>query len=238
MKRVLRRLYFYYFYSISVLTYLLLFPMAYCLLLNKKTYTAMHSLRRFWARMVLFLTFIRCDVTKEFQPEKDKTYIYCGNHFSNLDIIVCLAYLPSYFGFLGKTELKSLPGIQLFFRTIDIDVNRKNAAQSAMSYKKSVMALKEGKSLVIFPEGGIIGEPRLHPFKDGPFDLGIRTKTEIIPFAMPDNYKLLPDGINEAKAGKIRLILHKAFETSHLKKEDNEKLRDEVFKVINTSLSN
>ena len=103
MKSVLRRLYFYYFYSISVLTYLLLFPMAYCLLLNKKTYPLLHSLRRFWARMILVLTFIRCEVTKEFQPEKGKTYIYCGNHFSNLDIIVCLAYLPSYFGFLGKS---------------------------------------------------------------------------------------------------------------------------------------
>ena len=106
--------------------------------------------------------------------------------------------------------------------------------RSAASYKRSLKALQEGRSLVIFPEGGIFGNPlKLDEFKDGAFQLAVRQNIPILPIVMPDNRHIFPDGKGLAKAGKIRLILHQPVEAG----DDAEKLKREVYRILQEDLT-
>jgi 1-acyl-sn-glycerol-3-phosphate acyltransferase len=238
MRLVLRRLYYYYFYFVFGATILLLWPRILYLLAKPKRYPRAHLLRRRWARAVLWLTGMRREAQGLEKINWQETHIFIGNHFSNLDILLLTASLPAYFSFLGKEELESVPFLGRFFSTIDIMVDRSSHAKSALSYRKSLQALQEGRSLIIFPEGGIIGEaPRLHPFKDGPFDMAVRASVPVVPFSMPDNWRRLPDDRKEGKPGKIRIILHPPLPVEGLSKEDVPHLCRTAYQIVAEDLA-
>src|SRR5690606_22881097 len=113
--------------------------------------------------------------------------------------IFCLSLLcKNNFFFLGKEELLKNPVTSLYFKTIDIPVNRKSKISAFKAFKKSEEKLKQGLSLIIFPEGKIGDEypPLLHPFKNGPFKLAISLKIPILPVSIENSWKLMwDDGI-------------------------------------------
>lgn len=127
-------------------------------------------------------------------------------------------------------------GFKHFFRSVDIPVNRDSKISSFKAFKKAAENLKEGRSLIIFPEGKIPDDypPRLNEFKNGPFRLAIELKIPIIPVTCIDNWKLIWDTGLETGGhpGIAHVFVHKAIETAHLSIDDADALKDEVFNVI------
>ena len=93
---------------------------------------------------------------------------------------------------MAKAEFGKIPLFGIFFRTIDIPVNRGSATERFKALKKAETALEEGYSLIIFPEGGIGPHPpKMQPFKNGPFRLATDKKVPVVPIAYIDNWKIL-----------------------------------------------
>lgn len=227
------RLYYYYFRGVLAALFIVSYPVFYILLRRPGLHRAAHRLRGILCKPLFVLTGIRSQVIWKSRPDFSRTYIIVSNHTSELDIFHLLKELPLYYGFLGKAELTDNMALRMFFGATDIEVDRQSGERSALAYRKSVEALRSGKSLVIFAEGGIYGDPRkLNEFKDGAFQMAIRNKIPILPMSMPDNWKVLPDEKKIAKPGKIRLILHEAVETAHLKPDEMESLKNSVFNTI------
>jgi 1-acyl-sn-glycerol-3-phosphate acyltransferase len=84
-----------------------------------------------------------------------KAYIICPNHASNLDISAMCVLVNNNNSFMGKQELADGLVTGLFFRSVDIPVNRESKMSSFRAFKKASEKLQEGISLVIFPEGMI-----------------------------------------------------------------------------------
>lgn len=139
---------------------------------------------------------------------------------------------------MAKAELSDIPLFGIYFKTIDIEVDRKHGEGGAKAFRKAVKVSEDGYDLVIFPEGGIHPDPlAVKPFKDGAFQIAIRRGIPILPVGLPDNYKIFPDEQRMAKPGKIRVILHEPLETSHVQVADMDvlkgKLKDIIQKDIN-----
>ena len=228
-----QRLYFYYFKAVSGVIYLLLYPAFYIYLKKPENYHKANALRGTGARVAMLLCRIRPRNIIKARLDTKRTYIVCANHRSELDIIHLIAKLPLFIGFMAKSELTESRLMRIFFDTIDIPVDRSRGEQSAAAYRRAVRALQSGQSVVIFAEGGIIpGPENVKPFKDGAFQMAIRHGYPILPITLPDNDKVLPDGGNIGKPGKIRLILHEVVETTGLKAEDVEDLKNKVYQTI------
>ncbi|MGZ5244744.1 MAG: lysophospholipid acyltransferase family protein [Bacteroidia bacterium] len=234
-----QRLYYFYFYALLAVLFVLLYPAFVFLLKDPKNHPKAHKVRKFGCRALLFLTGIRYKIEKQGDIDFSQTYIITPNHTSNLDIFVLLAALPGYFCFMGKAELVAIPLFGISFKKgLDIEVERGSTENSALAYKRTVTALRNHKSVVIFPEGGIFPDPYyLNPFKEGAFRIAIRQKTPVLPIVLPDNHKLLPDEEKRAKAGKIRIILHNPIDTSSLKDSDSEVLKNQVYQLIAKDIS-
>ena len=138
---------------------------------------------------------------------------------------------------MGKEELLKNFAIGIFFRSVDIPVNRESKMSSFRAFKKATERLTGGTSVVIFPEGKIPDDypPRLHEFKNGPFRLAIELKIPIIPVTSPDTWKIMWDtGIEKgSKPGICNIFVHQPIETSHLTIDDADALRDKVYNIIN-----
>ena len=139
---------------------------------------------------------------------------------------------------MAKAELSDIPFFGIFFKTIDIEVDRQSGEGGARAYRKAVKALNNNYNVVIFPEGGIHPDPQVvKPFKEGAFQLAIRQKTDILPVGMPDNYKILPDEANRAKPGKIRIILHEPLSTRDVNIKGVEGLKQSLFDILQKDLN-
>ena len=166
----------------------------------------------------------------------DKPFIVCANHTSNLDIAAITGIMQGNFAFLGKEELVRNPVLGMFFRTIDIPVNRESKIASFRAFKKADEYLQQGMSLVIFPEGKIGYEypPILHEFKNGPFRLAIERQIPIVPVCIDQLWKLMwDDGFKYGShPGVGQLWVHEPIETKGMNVDDADSLKEQVYQKL------
>ncbi|MFY0601137.1 MAG: 1-acyl-sn-glycerol-3-phosphate acyltransferase [Cyclobacteriaceae bacterium] len=209
--RILLRLYSIYTYIIFVLTFLAFVPTMIVLAQKKRFHKTALQLNTAWSWIYFKAIFIKVKFSFEEKLERGKTYIFCANHFSYLDIpIIAGLHLP--FKFIGKSSIAKVPIFGYMFKTLHITVNRSNIMSRARSLKKTQESLKEGFNMMFFPEGGILTKspPKMVGFKDGAFRLAIEENIPVVPITFPDNYVILPDDDSfMIRPRKCRVIVHK-----------------------------
>lgn len=141
---------------------------------------------------------------------------------------------------MGKDELLNNPVLGIFFKTIDISVNRDSKISAFRAFKKAGENLEKGMSLVIFPEGKIDDHypPKLGEFKNGPFRLAIDKNIPLVPVSITNVWKInWDDGAKYgSKPGICDIYVHKPINTSELADVDSDILKEKVFQLIDSKL--
>lgn len=220
-----------------VLGLLVLFPVFYILLLKEEWFPLAFKLKRFWARWIVTIPGIRVDVAKDFNLKKINTpVVFCANHVSYLDIVVSYIVIPHYFVFMGKQELKKAPLFNIFFKKMNILVDRKSKVGSHKAFIQAGQEIEKGNSMFLFPEGTISKEPKkLKPFKNGTFKLAIDKQVPVVPITFLNNWKLLQNGgffKANGRLGISKVIIHPPIETKGMTEVDLVSLRHQVHSII------
>lgn len=172
--------------------------------------------------------------------DKKQTYIFCANHTSNLDILAFCLLARGTYHFMGKEELMRNPVLGIFFRTIDIPVNRESKIGAFKAFKRAADNLDQGMSLIIFPEGKIDNSypPVLQEFKNGPFRLAMEKGIPIVPVSIQNLWQIMwDDGVKHgSRPGIVDIYVHKPILTNILANQSDENLRDRVYAIINSKL--
>ena len=169
--RLLYKLWFLVVFFVSIL---LLYPLFKFLLAKPSRYPSAFKLMRAWAGFLQWSILAPVKVEKR-APLPPPPYIICANHSSYLDIVQMYNVVPDYFLFMGKHTLRKWPLFRMFFKDMNITVNRTNRVEAARSLERSAAALRKGECIAIFPEGTIpYSAPRLGTFKAGGFQIGDR----------------------------------------------------------------
>lgn len=236
----LRRIWCGWFFLSGFLFFLPLYPAFLILLSRESWFIYAWKLKKVWAHWILLTTGIRYSVVQEEELDPGQAYVITPNHFSYLDILTTSIALPNYFHFMGKAELKRIPMFGIFFRRMNISVDRSSRKDSHKAYKRARKDLRKGISLAIFPEGTIPAQaPELGQFKNGAFRLAIEMQVPVIPVSFPDNWRLFPDSGRYrfiVQPGHSRIFIHKPIPTSGLDQNDVAMLREKVSQVIRTKL--
>lgn len=164
-----------------------------------------------------------------------RTYIFCANHTSFLDIATMAGLMKGNYAFVGKSDIIHVPLFGLMFRKMHIPVDRESKMASAKAFLQMKKSLQSGKSLIIFPEGGILTQnpPEMVEFKEGAFRLAIETQTPIVPITLKWAWKVLPDdNTRRAYPHFLENIIHPVIETQTLSLQNLDELKRAVFKVI------
>lgn len=176
---------------------------------------------------------------KDYNDEKwDKPCIYVANHFSFVDI-AAFPRIANDACFVGKQSIAKAPLFGYFFTSLHITVNRDSMRDRAKVIEKNIEAIKSGKSLFIFPEGGIRSAepPRQVKYKDGAFRTAIKMGVPIVPVTFLNNWRLFPDdGKFLLRTNKLNIVVHEAIDTSNLNDADIAALRDRAFNIIEEEL--
>jgi len=236
MKLILKKIHArFYRYSVGFFV-ALFYPLLYFYSRKPSRYATMNQLRRYCSFCSSTIAGIFYRVKYEQQIDWSRTYIICPNHSSSLDVTACNRALKNNFHYIGKDAFLKNWALAIFFKSVDIPVNRESKISSFKAFKKGAENLKEGRSLVIFPEGKIPDDypPQLNEFKNGPFRLAIELQLPILPITCMDNWKLIWDtGLETGgRPGIAHVFVHKPIETAHLSIDDADLLKDQVFNTL------
>jgi 1-acyl-sn-glycerol-3-phosphate acyltransferase len=218
--------------------FLIFYPFFRLLLISEKTYFYADKLRKIWGRITSYLGLMIPIIRYEQKIDTKKQYIYCANHISYLDIVLCGSFLPTFNFFMAKMELSKLPLFRIWFKTLDVPVKRESLRSSHGAFHKAAVKLQKGLSLIIFPEGKIpANAPKLHhPLKPGAFKLAIEQGIPVVPVTILDNMNRLNFDLLWCSPGKMRMIVHAPIETVNLSIDDTPMLAEQVYSTINNQL--
>ena len=128
--------------------------------------------------------------------KKGEGFCFISNHTSVLDVIVMLGKLRCHAGFVAKRELLFVPFLNILIAMIhSVFINRRNLRKSIASIRKATQHIRDGHSMVIFPEGTRSKTGEIGSFKHGSF----RMATESGAFVVPLTVKGIRDSFEERK---------------------------------------
>ena len=237
---LLRRIWCGWFFLSGFLFFLPLYPVFLVLLSREEWFKHAFMLKKIWAHCILFSTGIFYRIRYEEKPGCSQPYVICPNHASYLDIVLANVAMPCHFHFMGKAELQNVPLFNIFFRKMNIAVDRASIRSAHKAYQRAQMDIAKGISIAIFPEATIPDcAPGLGPFKNGAFKLAIESQVPVIPISFLNNWRLFPDTSRErfvVRPGISRIVVHKAIPTSGLKEEDIPQLKEQVRNILGNAL--
>lgn len=124
--------------------------------------------------------------------KKGETYVIISNHQSLLDTLF-INSLRFRFKWVSKIENLKVPVLGWYLRMADyIIVNRGNEESKAEMLEKSMNYLKNGVSLMLFPEGTRSPDNEVAMFKRGAFQLAIDSNVPILPVIIEGTGGILP----------------------------------------------
>ena len=227
--------------SFGVVVFVLLFLAFLPLLLVPIFFPSYHHLigiaNRWWARLLFLFIFLPVRVTYKGKLDRHSRYVFCPNHFSYLDIPTVGLNRQNTI-FVGKSDISWIPLFGFMYRKLHITVDRSSLKSRFNTLKRSLEAIDEGKSLVIFPEGGIVAEkePVMGRFKDGAFRVAIEKQIPVVPVTIPYNWIILPPNEFLLRWHPLEIIFHEPVSTVGLTLDDLDVLKQKVFHTIEQEL--
>lgn len=198
-----------------------------------KTGNMPHHVARFWANSILWVSGIRVTIKGVQHLQADSSAIYMCNHQSNYDIPVLLGRLPVQFRWLAKAELFRIP---IFSRGMKgcgyISIDRSDRKAAFASLKRAADTIRNGTSVMIFPEGTRSVDGDILPFKKGGFVLAVDAGVPIIPIILRGTWSIMPKDRWLIKPRPITLEILAPIETSGYTRKTKDELMAHVRRVM------
>lgn len=164
---------------------------------------------RLWAKIVFYGSGLYYKLHSDIHLNKNKSYIIVANHTSLMDIMLMFIIIKQPMVFVGKAELSKIPVFGLIFKRINVPVDRKNSTSRASVYPNVTKKINEGKSVCIFPEGGVPDyDVFLDTFKKGAFKLSVTLDIPMAVFTFCGVKKRVPYAYFKGGPGRIDVFFN------------------------------
>ena len=122
----------------------------------------------------------------------DTAVLYVGNHSSYYDILCGFVATPTGAGFFAKKEMEKIPCLRHWMEFINcLFLDRKNLKEGLKTINVGTQYLKDGFSMVIFPEGTRSQDDDPHAFKEGSLRPALKANVPIVPMAISGTADIL-----------------------------------------------
>ena len=228
----------YYFYTaliiIWVVVVIIIFGIAAIVVsfFDKKGNLA-HIVARSWGQSILTASRIHVTVKGFSNIDPEKPYIFMPNHMSNVDIPVLLAHLKVQFRWLAKAELFRVPLFGFAMKRAGyISIDRSNRKSAFESLARAAQIIRNGRSVLIFPEGTRSRDQSIKPFKKGGFVLAVESGVPIVPIVIHGTWRIMSKNGLMIRPGDVTVEILEPIETLHYSRATKDELLERVRGVI------
>ena len=187
--------------------------------------TIIHNYARAWGWLILKSSGVGVALSGVNHIERGDPHILMANHQGAYDIFALLAYLPVDFKWLAREEIFRIPILGWAMAAAGyVSIDRRGKKKALESIERAVAKIREGVSVLVFPEGTRSPDGRIHPFKKGGFTLAIKAGVPIVPISIRGSRNVLPRGSLRVRPGKIDIMIGKGIRTDDKSLADRDDL--------------
>lgn len=149
-----------------------------------------------------------------------------SNHESHVDPPALILAAPKTpLRFLAKKELAKFPIFgQALWAMGMVFIDRKNQASAFESIELAAKRIREGKVVLIFPEGTRSRSGAFQSFKKGGFVIAAKSHVPIVPVGIAGSRQVLPPGWWVRSPGPVVLVIGEPIDTTPYTLENKEEL--------------
>jgi 1-acyl-sn-glycerol-3-phosphate acyltransferase len=161
-------------------------------------------------------------------------YLLMCNHESHLDPPSIIRASRRPVVFLTKEELRRIPVFGWSLEQMGhIFIDRKHAERARDSIEAAAARVREGRCVLVFPEGTRSQGEEMLPFKKGGFVLAVKSGVPIVPLAIAGTRAIFPSQSRLIRGhGPVALVAGEPIPTEGYTLETKEALMDRVREAI------
>jgi len=148
-------------------------------------------------------------------------FFFVANHQSWMDVPALFAALPLPVLFVAKQELSRVPFLGRYVAAMGmVFIDRSHRQESARSVGQATGRLRQGWSVVSFPEGTRSRDGRVQRFKTATFAAAIEAGAPVVPVALEGPGEVLPPDGFRPRPGPIRVLIGEPIPTAGLDRSE------------------
>jgi 1-acyl-sn-glycerol-3-phosphate acyltransferase len=185
--------------------------------------------------MILWTSGVRVRVSGLENIDPGNSYVLCVNHQSHMDIPIILAVLPFQFRFAAKKQLFRYPFLGWHLRRSGhVPIDRENPHAAVKSLREAANAVRQGISIIIFPEGATSTDGAIKPFKGGGFMLAAKSEAAVVPITIRGSRAVLVPRTYHVRGGSVEVIVSRPIASEGVSTgELAQRVREEVLTTFN-----
>lgn len=171
-------------------------------------------------------------------PKNGESFVYVANHSSLWDIPVAINALDDKIRIMYKKELEKIPIFGFALKVSPfIAVTRQEAKNAMNSIKETVETMKNGSSVLVYPEGTRSKDGNIQAFKRGAFLLAEKAGKPIIPLSIIGTFDIMRKGEKKIHGGIVNVHINRPIEVKeNMSKVDEKVLMENVHSVIKADI--
>lgn len=198
---------------------------------------AIEEVCKYWSgKVVDYLDLDINVVNPQYLPEHGPV-VYVSNHQSYADILVYLNVVKHQTGFIAKEELMKIPLFSKWILRIEsLFIKRGDARAALETINEGADMIRNGYSLVIFPEGTRSQSDEMNEFKHGSLKLATKAKALIVPVTIRGTYKVFEQTGVITKGQKVDFIVHEPIDSAKLDRKEQSELAARLEQIVRSGL--
>ncbi len=188
-------------------------------------------------RGVSFLSGIELIVNGKENVPKDGAVLYVPNHLSIFDVVVLYPLVKDCTGFVAKKSVKKIPLLRDWMNALHcLFLDRSDIRAGMQMILDAIENVKNGISMVIFPEGTRSKDGDVGEFHAGSFKIATRTDCPIVPVAINNTDAVMLHHKPFIKPAKVVVTFLPPVYSQYLSPEDKKHVSEYVRRLIDAQV--
>ena len=193
---------------------------------------------KIWSQLICVILLIPVRVKGREKVHKHTSYIFVPNHQGSFDIFLIYGFLGRNFKWMMKKSLRNVPFVGRACESAGhIFVDRTGPKKVLETIEQAKGSLKDGVSLVVFPEGARTFTGKMREFKKGAFQLADELQLPIVPVTIEGSFEILPRTGKWINWHPMTLVIHDTIPPKGHGIDNIKQTMEEAYNVIENSLS-
>jgi 1-acyl-sn-glycerol-3-phosphate acyltransferase len=162
--------------------------------------------------------------------------VFVCNHQAIFDVFLLISNIEMITGFIAKKEIKSYPLIGFWIGAIhSVFMDRTNVREGMKAINEGALNVKNGYSIILFPEGTRSLKSEIAKFKKGSMKLALKANSPVVPITIDGTYRVLEAG-KKVTGNVLKMTVHKPIDLENISEDDKKNLSDIIYNIINKGL--
>jgi len=208
-----------------------------CLLGGRKIFAYYPGM--IWSRLTCYLALCPIVIKGRENIQKGQPYIFVANHQGAFDIFLIYGFLGVPVKWFMKAGIGKIPLVGAACKAAGfVFLDSSSTKSAAKSIAESESLLRNGASLIIFPEGSRTYDGKMIRFKRGAFQMAASQNIPIIPITLNGPFDVMPIDTLNLQCHKMEMVIHPQIDICELDSSSKglQELADQTREAIASAL--